>query len=62
MMTLERLLKYYSRKPGIKAPPIFASAAEEITNNIIIHKVKIKLKKTLLFMLKLPPLIFILHK
>jgi len=52
---LKRLLKYYFLKPGIKTPPILASAAEEVTNNIMIHKVRIKTKKTLLFMLKLPP-------
>lgn len=55
-MTLERLLEYYFLKSGIKnSPPIFALAAEEVTNNIMIHKVRIKTKKTLLFMLKLPP-------
>jgi len=35
---LERLLICYFPKPGIKTPPIFGSSAEEITNNIIIHK------------------------
>ena len=38
-MTLERLLECYFLEPGTKTPPtFFSSAAEEITNNIIIHK------------------------
>jgi len=51
-----------AHKLGIEIPPIFASAVEEVTNNIIILKVRIKTKKTLLFIFKLPPLIFLIKR